>query len=719
MTEPGRGEVIYRFDSFVLDAERRELWKGTNTIAIEPQVFDLMILLIENNGRVVSKDEIIEEIWDGRIVSDATLSSRINAARRAVDDNGKDQLIIRTIVRRGFRFVADVIVDENRNSEADESDRDTTSPASVANMSSPAHAAYPMTSSVRREAVSKSSFLRHLAAILAADIDGYSGLMRSDETRTLASLRQMRSETFGPTVVGQRGKVLKSSGEGWLVEFSSAVDAVNCALQLQERLAVHDAIKLRIGIHIGDIIHEAEDIFGDAINLASQLQEFSEPGGVAISDPTYANLDGSLSPAFEDAGLHTFENSVRPVQVWSRGPIDLRLMNSRYLGSGCRAFVGFPTLAIEPTTTSDERAEVQELAHSLTNDLLTYLGSSSWLAVSIVEQSGNLDYVVESTLRVRGNRLRLEISLSSAAGHQFWSNKYDGELDDTFDWQDATAEAVTANVFGHILDAENARHSTKQLESMTAEECLLCGLMHFSAIEPVGIKEGLNFFQLAIAKDPELAPAYAWAAMSIFAAMSIGRKEAVEEHLPDLADWIEKSRTLSAIGSNTTTYTALAKYISQPDAIVLRREIEEGLRRAPFDAEGLYACGFGYVFLGEPQAAQDCMRKCLRLGHLNPFSATARGGMAIACVQAGRDEAAIDHARKAIVQAPSYSAPYRALAAAAAHLGREVEAADAIAKVLELVPNDSVSYTRDRSSYRDTPGVQRYLEGLRLAGLPE
>ena len=718
-TEPDCRAVIYRFNTNVLDTDRRELWCGGEPVTVEPQVFDLLILLIQNNARVVSKDEIIAQIWQGRIVSDATISTRINSARRAVGDNGRDQTVIRTIVRRGFRFVADLTEDAHGYLVGGASNQGIPNAPSDAIAISATHDAASVVHSAANEPKEKVLFSRHLGAILAAEIVGYWRLMNSDESKTLAALRKMRAETFGPTIAGQRGKIIKSMGSGWLVEFSNTVDAVNCALQLQERMAGHETIKLRIGIHIGDVLHEDVDIFGDAVNLATRLQEFTQPGSVSISEPVYANLDGTLAPAFDDAGQHALKNILRPVQIWVRNPGDAPSMNSRSIGSGRAAFAGFPMLAIEPVKTSDERTDVQELAHALTNDLQTYLGSSSWLTAAIVEQPGNRNYIVRSALRGRANRLRLEVSLSSATGQQLWASKYDGDLDDTFEWQDATAEDVTSNVFGHILDAENARLSTKQLASMTAEECLLCGLMHFSAIEPGGIREGLSFFQLAISKDQDLAPAYAWAAMSIFAAISIGRQEAVTEYLPSLPEWIHKARTLSAIGSNTVTYTALAKYVSERDVMVLRREIEEGLRRAPFDPEGLYACGFGYVFLGEPQAAQDCMRKCLRLGHLNPFSATARGGMAIACVQAGRDEAAIDHAKKAIVIAPSYSAPYRALAAACAHLGRQKEASEAITRVLELVPGDSVSFTRDRSSYRDTPGVRRYLEGLRLAGLPD
>ncbi len=160
---------------------------------------------------------------------------------------------------------------------------------------------------------------RRLAAILAADVAGYSRLMGEDGAGTLGALRQLRTEILAPAVNGHRGKVVKSMGDGWLVEFASVIDAVTCAIELQERLTGHDIIKLRVGVHLGDITHEEEDIFGDGVNIAARLQEIAEPGGIVISDMARRSIDGKLAAAFVDLGAQDLKNIAEPITVYGWG----------------------------------------------------------------------------------------------------------------------------------------------------------------------------------------------------------------------------------------------------------------------------------------------------------------------------------------------------------------------------------------------------------------
>jgi len=159
---------------------------------------------------------------------------------------------------------------------------------------------------------------RRLAAILAADIADYSRIVGDDEVGALAALRSFRAEVFGPTVAGHHGKIVKSMGDGWLVEFGSAVEAVNCAIQIQDRVSGHELLALRIGVHIGDVVHEEEDIFGDGVNVAARLEAWADPGGIAISDPAYSSLDGTLTPSFDDAGRQELKNIARPLRIWTK-----------------------------------------------------------------------------------------------------------------------------------------------------------------------------------------------------------------------------------------------------------------------------------------------------------------------------------------------------------------------------------------------------------------
>ena len=308
---------------------------------------------------------------------------------------------------------------------------------------------------------------RRLAAILAADIVGYSALMGADQEGTLAALRQLRSEVFGPAVAGHRGKVVKSMGDGWLVEFAAATDAVTCAMQLQDALTGHNMLRLRIGIHIGDVVHEEEDVFGDGVNIAARLETLAVPGAVLISDAVHGSLDGTLRPSFDALGVQALKNIDRQVQVWCRGagpdadaPVGLATA-----GREQGRQTGFPRLEITPVGMLGENPEVRELADALTSDLTTFLGSVRWLSADTQPTAGEDAYVLTGRLRVLGERLRLEAQLKGPDGKQLWTDKFDGTIADSFDWQDSTAEAIAAGVMAAILDTD-----TQQLAAIPVEE---------------------------------------------------------------------------------------------------------------------------------------------------------------------------------------------------------------------------------------------------------
>lgn len=297
---------------------------------------------------------------------------------------------------------------------------------------------------------------RRLAAILAADIVGYSALMADDEAGTLEALRRLRREIFRPSVAGHRGKVIKAMGDGWLVEFTSAGDAVNCALQVQQRLADEASMNVRIGIHLGDITHEDEDIYGDGVNVAVRLGALSEPGAVTISDAVYGALDGTLKPSFDDAGERTLKNIRRPVRVWVSGAVPEAGATRATTADDPRA--GFPVVvAIQPMVTSDPRPEIAELSAALTNDLFNYLGHGRWLKAELAETPPGGAFVLSTTLRARGDKLRLDASVAAPGGGIAWSRRVDVDLADSFDWQDEAGFEIATGVTSAIHDAEKAR----------------------------------------------------------------------------------------------------------------------------------------------------------------------------------------------------------------------------------------------------------------------
>ncbi len=561
--------------------------------------------------------------------------------------------------------------------------------------------------------------MRKLAAVLAADIVGYSRLMGADEEQTLAALRQFRAEVFGPTVAGQTGKIIKSMGDGWLVLFESAVDAVGCALMLQDRLAGHGVIKLRIGVHIGDIAQEDEDIFGDAVNVAARLQEIAEQGGVTISDAIYGSLDGTLVPSFNDGGVRELKNIDRAIQTWHRALDGPGTPSNHKRRSACSAGMGFPSLKIEPVTTSDTRSDVRELAESLTSDLETYLNSAEWLLSKTNLEGTSQDYSLRAVLRARQDRLRLEARLSGAGGESLWTEKLDGDLADSFDWQDTVGEAIASNVLGRIRDAERQKLAASPIPDRSAAECLLSGLLDWNIADPQAVTHSLRLLQAAIQREPDNVMALTLAVSHLFSASACGYTDAIEEFLPLADEWLQRALSHPSLDVAEELCLACVKFRGTVDAAELRAAINRALRQSPFSAHVLAWAGWGWLWLGEPQQALDCFQKFGRLGRLSHYSEAVSGGFALACVQAGRDKAAIDHIENSLKTTRVHPTMSRALAAAYAHLGRSDEATAAIEQLLSLIPGETISAIRKRAKYAESPATRRYFEGLRMAGLPE
>lgn len=348
---------------------------------------------------------------------------------------------------------------------------------------------------------------RRLAAILAADVVNYSRLMGEDQDGALAALRRLRAEVFAPAVASRRGKIVKSMGDGWLVAFDSAADAVTCAMQVQDRLAGETKIKLRIGVHTGDIVQEDEDVFGDGVNIAARLEAISAPGGVAVSDAVWGALDGTLKPSFDDQGEKTLKNITHPVKVWSRG--------GDVAGGAAKIVAGIPRLSIIPIETTNDDAEIRELAAAITGDVVTFVGMSAWVEAAISEEPAKGAYAVRGTLRIWGDRIRLETSLTSPNGALIRSEKFDGALSDGFDWQDATSEAIATSVFGQLLMREELTIEATPEDQRTTEQWYIYGLMR-SSQDVDGLRHVLRCMERTMVLSPDWGRPYVMALAAHF-----------------------------------------------------------------------------------------------------------------------------------------------------------------------------------------------------------
>ena len=342
---------------------------------------------------------------------------------------------------------------------------------------------------------------RKLAAILAADVVGYSRMMGADEAGTIAALQTLRAEVFGPVLTTHQGAILKSMGDGWLVEFASAVAAVSAAMQIQDRLQGHAQISLRMGIHIGDITRDAHDVYGDGINIAARLEALAPTGGIMVSDTVHSSLDGTLSPSIEAAGTQTLKNIARPVVTWVRAPHGSA--DQPVAPSAPHLPSAFPVLTLCPVANSDPRAEIVDTADELTADLDTYLSSINWLNTHVSSAETAKGYSLRPTLRTRGDRLRLETRLQDPDGATIWTHKSDTTLDAAFDWQDSIITALADHCIGMILEAETTRITALPDDQLTAEQCTLMGIMTWRDFGLESFKRSAAVHDRALRAQPD------------------------------------------------------------------------------------------------------------------------------------------------------------------------------------------------------------------------
>ena len=295
--KPGDDALRYAFEDCVFDTDRRELRRGFSVIPTAPQAFDLLEYLIRNRERVVSKDDLVAAIWRGRAISDAALTTRLNAARAAIGNFGEEQRLIKTLQRRGFRFICAV--------------QELPAPTRVAIVETPteqANATLPSMSTNRR-----------LAAIVFGDLAGYYAAMKHDEEGTAAAVRALRRKVIEPKLAEYQGRLIVAVTNSFIAEFASPLAALKCSLAIQSQLATENviALKLRIGLNLGDIIVEdGGNVHGEGVMVASRLQELADPGGILMSDKIFYEVEGKIDVAFEDRGEMTVTNVLRPLRVF-------------------------------------------------------------------------------------------------------------------------------------------------------------------------------------------------------------------------------------------------------------------------------------------------------------------------------------------------------------------------------------------------------------------
>jgi len=383
---------------------------------------------------------------------------------------------------------------------------------------------------------------RRLAAILAADVAGYSRLIGADEGGTLDRLRALRRELLDPKIAEHRGRLVKTTGDGLLVEFGSVVDALRCAVEVQSEMTGHNTgvppnkrIELRIGINVGDIVVEGGDIFGDGVNVAARLEGLAEPGGICVSARVQEDAAGKLDLAFEDIGEQQLKNIARPVRVFGA------VIGQKPVPEPALALPDKPSIAVLPFANMSGDAEQEYFADGMVEEIITALSRIRWLFVIArnssftykgqavdVKQVGRelgVRYVLEGSVRKAGNRVRITGQLIDATtGAHLWADRFDGSLEDVFDLQDKVASSVAGVIEPALQAAETACSANRPTTDLTAYDLYLRAYA-MSLSSAARFPEALGLVEQAIARDPRYGPALAWAAICCFRLLLDGRSE--------------------------------------------------------------------------------------------------------------------------------------------------------------------------------------------------
>ncbi|MBH5373513.1 adenylate/guanylate cyclase domain-containing protein [Bradyrhizobium glycinis] len=584
---------------------------------------------------------------------------------------------------------------------------------------------------------------RKLAAIIAADVVGYSRLMGSDEAGTLAALKTHRRELIDPKITERQGRIVKTTGDGLLIEFPSVVEAVQCAVEVQRAMQDRNRnvpddhrVEFRIGINLGDIIIDGDDIYGDGVNVAARLETLAGANGICVSRVVHDQVRDRLDLAFEDLGERQLKNIARPVRVFriAVSAVGLRTPSVRPTLS----LPDKPSVAVLPFTNMSGDPEQDYFADGMVEDIITALSRFKALFVIArnssftykgravdVKQVGRelgVRYVLEGSVRKAANRVRITGQLvDTANGAHLWANRFDGGLGDIFDLQDQVTESIVGAIAPAVEKAEIERAKRNPTESLDAYDHYLRGLASsYRITNRQANEEALRLFNKVIKLDPGFASAYGRAALCYAWAKTNG-------WISFTASEITKVKKLTQRAVELGKDDVIAVAASGYTLAFVARDLEEGAalidRALAFNsnwAEAWFWGGWVKNWLGEPEVAIERFARAIRLNPLDPSISGVRAGLSHAHFFLGHYDEAASWAAMALQDNQDFQPALRAAAASSAMAGRLERAHQCLLRLRQLNPALRLSNLKDLlGPYRRAEDISRYQEGLRRAGLPE
>jgi adenylate cyclase len=621
---------------------------------------------------------------------------------------------------------------------------------------------------------------RRLAAILAADVVGYSRLMGEDESGTHARLKEHRKELIDPAIAAHHGHMVKLTGDGALVEFGSVVDAVACAVEIQRNMALRNAdvpeslrIQFRVGINLGDVIVDADDIYGDGVNVAARLEALAEPGGICVSDLVHRSVEAKIDVAFQDLGEQTLKNIAKPVRVYRVGiepgaasvatkvlkpsrrrwlavlPVGLVLVVAIgtlgwhfYLQPLLqeRAFAeqtalplpDKPSIAVLPFANMSGDPTQDYFSDGMTDSLITDLSQVSGLFViarnSVVayqDRPANAQevgrelgvrYVLEGSVQRAAGRVRINAQLIDAAtGYHLWAERFDRELEDVFALQDHVAERIVSALEVELTESERGSLVRRYTQSIEAYDHYLRGWDLASDESEEALLRSRAMFEKAIELDPDFAPAYAQLGYAMARDISgvTGERDADLARASELAEKaLELDDTLPLVHF---ALAYVARQRQRPAEAIA--SLEKALALDPNYADAYAFLGCVLSFAGRPDEGLEMVEKAKRL---DPAASVGYSQAdAFAYFALARYEDAINVLTRSLGRNPTSVLSRIFLAASYANANRLADAEWEVAELLTLDPGLSIASVREWVPFTAPEPLGRMVSGLRKAGLPE
>jgi TolB-like protein/Tfp pilus assembly protein PilF len=581
------------------------------------------------------------------------------------------------------------------------------------------------------------SIKRRLAAILAADIAGYSRLMGQDEAATVRDLKGHQAAIL-PLVGRHGGRIIDTAGDAILAEFPSVIGATACAVEIQTVMAArnedvpeHRRMLFRIGINLGDVIHDETRIYGDGINVAARLEALAEPGGVLVSHAVHDQVRDRLDLAFEALGERELKNIARPVRVYRlRTPAEPK---AAPVPGAALPLPDKPSIAVLPFANMSGDPEQGYFADGIAEDIITGLSRLRWLFViarnsSFTYKGRHVDvrqvgrelgvrYVLEGSVRKGGNRIRITGQLVEAeTGNHLWAERYDRALDDVFAIQDEIAESVIGCIQPEVYAAEHDRLKRKPPQNLDAWESSIRGMFLYSQHSDSSTKEALTMLDRAIELDPRYAQAHGVRAVCLAwrAFQGWEKRETAFAEAAAGADRAVACDPGEAWAYLAHGFIALARWRDSEAVGAFRRAIDASPNFAY--AHGLL--GAAHALGGRPDQAIECIDRGVRLSPRDIFGEEYELYYAFAHFQAGRYAEAAAAAHRAIQQRPGHPVLYIMAAASYGLAGETDKAKRATTQLTHLVPNISAADLEENFIYCQREDRSRLAMGLRAGGLP-